>query len=208
MDKLFIKKLSQYFVIVGAVTCLYNTIKIIFFHSLSVINFITLGILLFVIGFVYFFGVIKQSKIIPYFQIIVTYVIIYISFFFNPGNVSGLIFSIVNYLLLSEYKIIKKKWKKIIAVFTYVIPILISIFLLGNSINGYLDVYMVVTFFIFFIKMYIEHKKSQEIKQYDKTIELLDEVQASNIESIQIAKKLCCVLEQEKASIDKISACG
>lgn len=208
MEKAFIKKLSQYFVIIGTVTCIYNTIKIIFFHSLSVINFITLGILLLVIGIIYLFGVIKQSKVIPYFQIVVTYVIIYISFFFNPGNVSGLIFSIVNYLLLSEYKIVKKKWQKILAVSTYIIPILISIFLLGNSINGYLDVYMVVTFFIFFIKMYIEHKKSQEIKQYDKAMELLDEVQANNIESIQIAKKLCCVLEHEKVSIEKISACG
>lgn len=204
MDKLFIKKLSQYFVIIGAVTCLYNTIKIVFFNSLSVVNFVTLGILIFVVGIVYLFGVIKQYKIIPYFQIIIIYAIIYISFFFNPGNVSGLIFSIVNYLLLNEYKITKKKWQKIIAITTYIIPILISIFILRNSADKYMDVYLVITFFVFFIKMYIEYKSSEEIQKTKAAVELIEAIRKDNREIREIAKHSIEILNHQNSCIEKL----
>lgn len=200
----FIKRTSKLFLILGAVTCIYNTLLMLFFNKVNTINIVTLIAIIVILVILYIFGIKKQTKFIAWLQIIVTYIILAVSFFTNPGNISGMVFAIINYLLLNEYKMIKSIIAKIIVVAFYIMPIIFSIFILGNSPEPYIDIYMIMVFFVFFIKGYIEYKSSEEIQKTKAAVELIEAIRKDNREVREIAKHTIEILNHQKNCIEKL----
>lgn len=187
MDVLFIKKSSIAFSIIGLITLLCNMMIILFstYDALRIFMFcfITASTSIMIIGSI------RPARWMAFYQVIGIYVIIFICFFDDPVNIAGVFLSIIHYLLMAEYKFLKKSWYGCAMIGVYLIPVAIAIFLSGKPFDNLPPVYLLTSFFILFLKNYIDHKKAKDSKVFDKSIAVIDRLEPITKELLAISKR-------------------
>lgn len=187
MDKLLIKKTSILFFVIGLIVLVYEIIGVLFFIQDKFIYILTIIFLVVSLIFI-FYGIKKQNKIVQTLHIIITYIVAFLSLLSSFGNMAGLIFIVINFILLDEYGFLKNKIFKWSIIASYMVCLILSIIFSKNTVFDFFTIAILFSFFFCFIKMYLDIKQTEDSKNLKEALDIIKEITRDNRELLDIAK--------------------